>query len=175
MGKGNSMKMVVAVFVLALVADGALAQSGSFVRDQAFAEMQRVSAQVDVIAANQEDLAAKIRGAESMKREIDGLRAEIAALKESISEMRRDMQSQRGEIVQDLSKKIASIQPPAPKTPPKATPKYSGPCYEYTVQGGDTLSLIAAAFGTTVRKIKDMNGMKNDNIWVGQKINVPKE
>lgn len=159
----------------ALAAGGAFAQSGSFMRDQAVAEMQRVSAQVDVIASNQEELSARLRGVEAMRGEIDSLKAEISALKGAISEMRREMQSQRGEIVQDLSKKIASMQPPPQKPAPKATPSYSGPCYEYTVQSGDTLSLIAKAFGTTVQKIKDVNGMKGDMLKVGQKVNVPKE
>ena len=36
-------------------------------------------------------------------------------------------------------------------------------------------SLIAKAFGTTVQKIKDMNGMKGDALKIGQKLNVPKE
>lgn len=159
----------------ALAAGGAFAQSGSFMRDQAVAEMQRVSAQVDVIASNQEELSARLRGVEVMRGEIDSLKAEISALKGAISEMRREMQSQRGEIVQDLSKKIASMQPPPQKPAPKAKPSYSGPCYEYTVQSGDTLSLIAKAFGTTVQKIKDVNGMKGDMLKVGQKVNVPKE
>ena len=47
--------------------------------------------------------------------------------------------------------------------------------YEYTVQQGDTLSLIAKAFGSTVQKIKELNGMKGDALRIGQKINVPKE
>ncbi len=167
-------KKMMMVVCAALAAGGAFAQAGSFMRDQAVAEMQRVSAQVDVLAQNQEELASRLRGTESMKSEIDSLRAEVASLKAALAEMRRDVQSQRGEIVQDLSKKIASMQPRTPPAP-KPAPTYSGPCYEYTVQGGDTLSLIAKAFGTTVKKIKDVNGMKNDNLRIGQKINVPKE
>ena len=46
---------------------------------------------------------------------------------------------------------------------------------KYTVQSGDSLFLIAKAFGTTVQQIKELNGMKNDRIRVGQKLNVPKE
>jgi len=112
-----------------------------------------------------------------MKSEIENLRAEVAALKGAISELRREMGAQRDDIVRDLSKKIATIQPPAPKPTPGPAPKPrpTGPCYEYTVQSGDTLSLISKAFGTTVQKIKDMNGMKGDALRVGQKLNVPKE
>ncbi len=170
----DKMRMMLAVGA-AFAVTGAFAQAGSFMRDQAVAEMQRVSAQVDVIAANQEELSERIRKTEALQSEISSLKAEIAALKGTISELKRDMQSQRGEIVQDLSKKIASMQPPPPKDKPKPTPKYTGPCYEYTVQSGDTLTLIAQAFGSTVQKIKDVNGMKSDMLRVGQKVNVPKE
>ena len=151
--KAMRARSMAAAGAVALAMGGAFAQSagtGSFLRDQAVAEMQRVSAQVDVLA----------------------------------SELRRAMERQREEIVRDLSKKIASMQPPPPPPPPKgqsssATPKprqaYSGPCYEYTVQSGDTLSLIAKAFNSSVQKIKDVNGLRSDALKVGQKINVPKE
>ena len=176
-------KITTALFVAALAAGTASAQApagasrDAFLKQQAVAEMQRVSAQVDVLATNQEELSDRLRKTEAMKAEIDSLRAEVAALKGAISELRREMGGQRDEIVRDLSKKIASMQPPAPKggntTPSK--PRPTGPCYEYTVQSGDTLSLISKAFGTTVQKIKDMNGMKGDALKIGQKLNVPKE
>lgn len=44
----------------------------------------------------------------------------------------------------------------------------------YTVQGGDTLSKIAARFGTTYQKLASYNGIANPNkINVGQKIRIP--
>ena len=175
-------KITTALFVAALAAGTVSAQApagagrDAFLKQQAVAEMQRVSAQVDVLATNQEELSDRLRKTEAMKAEIDNLRAEIAALKGAISELRREMGGQRDEIVRDLSKKIATMQPPAPKPTPKS--RSTGPCYEckeYTVQQGDTLSLIAKAFGTTVQKLKEMNGMKGDVLKIGQKINVPKE
>ncbi len=176
-------KITTALFVAVLAAGTASAQApagasrDAFLRQQAVAEMQRVSAQVDVLATNQEELSDRLRKTEAMKTEIESLKAEVAALKGAVAELRREMHGQRDDIVRDLSKKIATIQPPAPKggssTPQK--PRPTGPCYEYTVQSGDTLSLIAKAFGTTVQKIKDMNGMKSDALKIGQKLNVPKE
>jgi TolA-binding protein len=176
-------KITTVLFVAALAAGTASAQAVSgagrdaFLKQQAVAEMQRVSAQVDVLATNQEELSDRIRRTEAMKSEIESLRAEVATLKGTIAELRREMQGVRGEIVQDLSKKIASMQPPAHKqtSGSASKPRPTGPCYEYTVQQGDTLSLIAKAFGSTVQKIKDMNGMKSDALRIGQKINVPKE
>ena len=176
-------KITTALFVAALAAGTASAQASAgasrdaFLKQQAVAEMQRVSAQVDVLATNQEELSDRIRKTEAMKNEIASLRAEVAELKGAISELRREIAGQRDEIVRDLAKKIATIQPPAPKQPsgPAPKPRQTGPCYEYTVQQGDTLSLIAKAFGTTVQKIKDLNGMKSDALRIGQKVNVPKE
>lgn len=42
----------------------------------------------------------------------------------------------------------------------------------YTVKKGDNLSKIANRHRTTVTKIKQLNGLKNDNIQVGQKLRV---
>ena len=174
-------KITTVLFAAALASGTASAQApagagrDAFLKQQAVAEMQRVSAQVDVLATNQEELSERIRRTEAMKAELESLRAEVAALKGAMSELRREMHGQREDIVRDLSKKIATIQPPAPKPTPAPKSRPTGPCYEYTVQQGDTLSLIAKAFGTTVQKIKDMNGMKGDALRVGQKVNVPKE
>lgn len=44
----------------------------------------------------------------------------------------------------------------------------------YTVKKGDTLSAIAAAHGTTVKAMADLNGLKDPNkLAVGQKLKVP--
>ena len=186
-GKGrkkmNKARIAIATLTAALAAGGAFAQAAgtgrdAFLKEQAVAEMQRVSAQVDILSSNQEELAERLRKAESAKAEIESLRAEIAALKGTVAELRREIQGVRGEIVQDLSKKIASMQPPAqPKPQPKPQPRaaYSGPVYEYTVQSGDSLFIIAKAFDSTVQKIKDINGLKSDRLSIGQKIKIPKE
>ena len=42
----------------------------------------------------------------------------------------------------------------------------------YTVRKGDTLYRIATKHGLTVHKLKQLNGMKSDNIRVGQKLKV---
>lgn len=40
----------------------------------------------------------------------------------------------------------------------------------YTVQSGDSLSRIASRFDTTVKAIKELNGLKSDNIGIGQEL-----
>ena len=150
-----------------------------FMRQQAYAEMQRVSGQVDVLQSNIGELQRRVGKLEG-GGDTRGIRQEIEALKASVAELRREMRSMRGEIVRELSGKVAAVMkqntpppPPAPVQRPQK-PAYSGPCKEYVVEGGDTLSVIAEAFGTTVHKIREMNGLKSDNLRIGQKLLVPK-
>jgi N-acetylmuramoyl-L-alanine amidase len=44
---------------------------------------------------------------------------------------------------------------------------------DYVVQSGDSLSRIAARFGTTVRALKQKNNLTNNNIRIGQTLSIP--
>jgi len=147
----------------------------NFMQQQAYAEMQRVSGQVDVLQTNLSDVQRRLGKLEG-GGDARGIRQEIDALKAAVADLRREMQSLRGEIVKDLSGRIAKMQaaqtPPPPKTVEKKV--VVGPHVEYVVKSGDTLSLIAEAFNTSVPKIREMNNLKSDNLRVGQKLNLPK-
>lgn len=164
-----SLMAMMTLFAVCAMAQG----KDAFARQQAYAEMQRVTGQIDVLQANFNDLQTRVGRLESGNN-TRSLQAEIEALKASVAELRRELQSQRGEIVKDLTGKISKIQAAqAPVVPAK--PVYKGPTADYTVQSGDTLSLISQAFGTTVKQIKEMNGLKGDTLRVGQTIVVPKK
>ncbi len=68
-----------------------------------------------------------------------------------------------------------------PKEEPKPKPEETKPAAPakpketvYTVKAGDTLSGIAAKYGTTYQKLAEYNNIKNPNlIYVGQKIKIP--
>ena len=172
------MGKVVFASVAALASFAAFAQASSreaFLKQQAYNEMQRISGQVDVLQSNQEDLARRVAKVENSKDEVDSLKAEIAALRASLEQVRREVSAQRGEIVRDLSARIAKLPTAATPAPARSAPVYAGPHIEYEVASGDTLTVIAKAFNTTVQKIKEMNGLKNDNLRIGQKLNIPKE
>ncbi len=49
----------------------------------------------------------------------------------------------------------------------------SGDGSVYHVKGGDSLGKIAKRHGTTVKAIRQLNGLSNDNIRVGQKLKLP--
>ena len=165
-----------ALIILAFVPGLASAQGReSFVVQQAYAEMQRVQGQVNVVQSNLNDLQGRVTRLESasdsaaLRREVEALRAEVASL-------RRQLGTQRDEIVRDLSGRLAKMQPPSPPTrsEPAKKPVVVGPHNEYVVESGDTLSLISQATGVPIRKIKEMNGLKNDNLRIGQKLMLPK-
>ena len=174
----NAIKgFAVSAAVVAMCATAVGQGKEDFMRQQAYAEMQRVSGQVDVLQSNLGDLQSRVSKLEG-GGDAKGLRQEIDALKAELAALRRELQSQRGEIVRDLSGRLKDIQktiaPPAPPPQPKpAKPAYTGPCKEYVVEGGDTLSLIASAFNTTVSKLKEMNNLRSDNLRIGQKLLVP--
>jgi len=66
----------------------------------------------------------------------------------------------------------ASPTPGGTPTPaPSPTPAFE----EYTVQQGDSLSTIAAQFGTTADEIARINGITDPNaLNIGQKLQVPR-
>ena len=67
-----------------------------------------------------------------------------------------------------------AAKPAAAKAPARAS-SYKGATKEYKVKNGDFLGKIAAEHGVTVKCLKEMNGLKNNNIRVDQKLKVPAE
>jgi len=159
---------------MVLTAGLALAQQGgksNFLAQQAYDETRRLAGQVDVIQSNVDDHAARLSRLERGNGgDVAALQARIAALEASNAELRRKLDGLRSEVVADITKRLDKLV----KTQPAPRPQQvTGPHKEYVVQSGDTLSLVAEAFGTTVRQLRDMNNLKNDNLRVGQKLKVP--
>lgn len=148
--------------------------NNNFVQQQAYAEMQRVSGQVDVLQNNLDDLSRKVSRLEAGGKN-DMIKADIAALKSSVAELRRQMLQQRDEIVKDLAQRIVKMQPRQEESRPVKPREsaYTGPCLQYVVQSGDSLYMIALAFKTSVAKIKEMNNLSSNTLKVGQKLIVP--
>ncbi len=194
------MKRKIIGSLFAVVALGASAQDAASARAayqerQAIAEVPRLVQQFDQLAANQDEIVQRLLKVESgsgteaaLRAEIEALRAEVAELKASI---RREQDAMRREIVADLAKRISTLTPPppppapapvhtaaparAPAAPPPPPPEI-GPHYEYIVEKGQTLSLIADGFRTTVPKILAANpGLKPNLLRVGQKLIIPAE
>ena len=55
----------------------------------------------------------------------------------------------------------------------KSEGSYSGATKEYVVVSGDTLGKIPYGNGINIRQLKEMNGLKENTIYVGQKLKIP--
>lgn len=192
-------KSMFVVAGIALATFGASAQStadarAAYQQQQSLAEIPRLVQQFDLLVQNQDEIAARLVKLESADV-TTGVRAEIAALKAEIADLRasirRDQDAMRAEIVRDLAGRMSKMMPPPPppapapapvvsshataRTPPPPPPQI-GPHYEYVVEKGQTLQLIAKGFDTTVAKILAMNpGLKPNSLRVGQKLLIPAE
>ena len=77
----------------------------------------------------------------------------------------------------DVGAKAAPAKIAAPTATKKATTvaPYTGATKEYVVKSGDTLGAIAYSNGINIRQLKELNGLTNDVVRVGQKLKVPAE
>ena len=162
---------------------------------QAVQEVQRLSSQFDQMQNGMESLTVRMRKLEGANDSGD-LRAEIGALRSELNELKRRQEAMRGEIVAEISKKMADLiaknrpapPPPPPAStrggkgahtaapPPEAAPSGpTGPYFEHIVEPGETLSYIAKECNTTVHKIKQYSGLRSDVLRVGQKLLIPAE
>ncbi|WHY00452.1 peptidoglycan endopeptidase [Neobacillus sp. DY30] len=81
-----------------------------------------------------------------------------------------------GQKLKVSGKASVTTPPPAPATPPVTAPVTTpvGPAKttEYTVKSGDTLGGISSSYKMTVQELRNLNGLKSDMIYVGQKLKV---
>ena len=158
--------------------------------EQTAAEVQRLGENFDIVSENQSKLEAKVAKLEGELKAFDDLKAEIAGLRAE-NERLRNMQAElRKQIVDDITAKIAkmniggspSAAPSTPRpistaarnsTPAPAAPAPTGSGYNHVVEPGQTLSEIARGYSVTVAAIKQANGLKHDNLRIGQKLFIP--
>jgi LysM repeat protein len=62
---------------------------------------------------------------------------------------------------------------PTPEPTPQPTPAPTPAFTVYRVVSGDTLTRIAAQYGTTIRAIMDFNNLSGTNLRVGQQLRIP--
>ena len=161
--------------------------------EQTAAEVQRLGENFDIVSENQSKLEAKMAKLEAEFKAFQDLKDEIAGLRAENEKLRRMQAELREQIVDDITKRIAKMNiggsvtpPPQPTlrpvntagrnaTPPPAPvpPAATGSAYNHIVEAGQTLSEIARGYGVTVAAIKQANGLKTDNLRIGQKLFIP--
>jgi len=194
--KSQAMAAVMAVASVAAFAQGPdpAAVRRSAMIEQTAAEVQRLGENFDIVSENQSKLEAKVAALESSLKSFEDLKAEIAGLRAENERLRNQQAELRKQIVDDIAAKIAKMNigasAPAPSQPtlrpvntagrnatppppPPATPAQTGSGYNHIVEAGQTLSEIARGYGVTVAAIKQANGLKSDNLRIGQKLFIP--
>lgn len=71
-----------------------------------------------------------------------------------------------------VKKSVAPVKPVPTPTPEKPVQPSESNTTSYTVKRGDTLSQIASRYKMSVRELKELNNLKSDLIFVGQRLNV---
>ena len=187
------MKAKNAVCVVASVCVASLfAQSdarAAYQQRQAVQEVQRLSSQFDQLQHGMDSLSSRMNRLESSSSSSD-VRAEVAALRSELNALKRMQEAMRGEIVAEISKKMADLiaknrPAPAPRGGGRSRASRSndapvgtgptGPYFEHTIEPGETLSYIAKECKTTVKKIMQFNNMKDHTLRVGQVLKIPAE
>lgn len=103
--------------------------------------------------------------------EVEALRRENQELRAELAEARAEHTRLRDDIITGVQGLLKEQQKKAP--PPTTTRETTSSGYEHKVESGQTLSAIAQAYGVSVKKIKDANGLKDDVIRVGQTLFIP--
>ena len=115
-----------------------------------------------------------------MKRQLQAMREEVSQTRRMVTEESSARQKQLGGLADQLQR-AADAQNRAAQAEQQnnAAAGNQPPAQEeydiYVVQAGATLTAVARATGTTVARLKQINGLKNDVIWVGQKLKIPKK
>ena len=117
-----------------------------------------------------------------IKQQIAGLENHVAGLEKTIEAERNNRHIETERLLKEVAKqttaaintRTAAMQL---KSRPRKTggPSIKGSFYEYKVQPGATLGVIAKAYKVSVADIKKANKLKNDIIRVGQKLYIPKK
>lgn len=137
------------------------------------ANIQRLSAQMDEVIRSQNQVEQRLVALEAG----GGGKEEITALRKDMEILRTSNSNLRKEIVDELSGKIARMQPTsssvsASKSPKVASKNRAG--YEHKVEKGQTLSEIAKGYGTTVDAILKANNLTlKSTLRVGQTLFIP--
>ena len=153
------------------------AQQAQALRDLQY-QVQTLAARFDAIEQRQTSLAARLAALERGSG-TSGLatKDELAALRSDLEAVRATQGRLRGEIVDDLSTRIAAIaerEQKARATAERERQAAQRSGYSHTVEAGQTLSAIAQAYKVSVKAIMRANTITDPTkLRVGQTLFIP--
>jgi nucleoid-associated protein YgaU len=139
--------------------------------------VRRLEERVEALAAAQQDLYREIERLQASREKSDrDVGAQLSSLEQAVQRADAVRQHLKQEIVDELSKKVATLMSSGGggRTGSGSSGARVERGYEHVVKTGETLSVIAVAYGSTVDAIVKANGLANpDAIRVGQKLFIP--
>ena len=139
--------------------------------DKLCEDVQRLNEKVNGIQMEQQNFAREIDSIRKAPREDLVVRNRLDTLDRQVQALNAARETDRKQIVSDLSHKVAAIVG-SPSGGHSGSPADTG--YEHVVEGGQTLSAIAAAYKVSISSIRKANNLKSDSVRVGQKLFIPK-
>jgi LysM repeat protein len=145
-------------------------------------EVANLRVQMGTLQDNQRKLMGQIGelqdGLATRDRQVEELRGLVSVLESRVktsdadwqqrmAKLRESMETQQKKSLDAMAHKMAEKVAEAVQKAPASSGRV------HVVQKGDVLSVIAAVYGVTVKDIKAANGLKNDQIFVGQKLKIP--
>lgn len=153
----------------------AFAQQAQTLREVQYL-LQKLSAQIEVLDQRQNALTSRVAALEQGKGVAS--KDEVAALRADLSALKSAQEGLRGEIVEDLSVRIAKITQKqeaaaaAARRAREEAARKSG--YNHVVEAGQTISAIAQAYGVSSQTIMKANRITDPSkLQVGQKLFIP--
>ena len=184
-------KIFTAVFFSGLVFIQTQAQNQSGRRNNTYYEemIGNLSNQLRLLQDENAKLSGTVytlqREMRELKQQMQNLREENAQVRQMVKEESDARQKQMGNIA-DRIQNAADAQNRANAEAERAraeaaarraqAEKNAQDEYDYyVVEAGATLTTVSRATGISIARLKQVNGLKNDTIWVGQKLKIPRK
>lgn len=146
-------------------------------------QISRFSAKVTALQDNNAELIRRInelyQKISIIQQNNQILEKSLAVLKQQVAAEKQERQAAVDQMINQVARETANAINATIKSSEgssfKTGPVGSGEFYEHKVGAGETLSVIAKAYGVTVSDIKKANSLQGDIIRVSQTLYVPKK
>lgn len=91
----------------------------------------------------------------------------------SIGQVLKIPTTSTGTVVTNPTENSVQAPPPEPVQKPAIETNQERSTFDYSVQSGDSLSVIANKFGVTMDAIRQANSLKTDSLRIGQALTIP--
>jgi hypothetical protein len=143
--------------------------------DSMCAEIQKLNERINGLQLEQQRLAQELDTLRRTPREDLATKNRLDTLDRQLQALGAARESDRHEVVAELSRKVAAIVGGASgggsSSGRGGSSSETG--YEHVVKTGETLSAIAAAYKVSVSAVKRANKMSSDTVRLGQKLFIP--